>query len=445
LIHPIEYRYGTPEMRKIWDENARLEKMLAVEVALVDALRDLQKIPAEDAKNVKTAAKKVRPERVKELEQQTKHDVYALVKALAEESGPSGKWVHVTATSYDIVDTALALQLRDGLNLLLKDGDDLLKTLIMLSERHKALVMMGRTHGQHAIPITLGFKFANYADKLGHGMSRLKYDLDNFVAGKFSGAVGTYSAQKIYGLEGAQLEAKVMEHLGLKAAPITSQVVPRENLARIVGDVAIACSTVEQVAKEIRNLQRTEIGEVSEGFAKQQVGSSAMAQKHNPVDCENVCSNARIVRSAVLPALENIALEHERDLTNSAAERSTLPTVFLLADDMLVRMNKVLQNISVSRDAIKRNLGLSYGTVMAEAVMTLLVKKGVPRDEAHELMRIAANQAIARKKPFKQILAANKRVRKTLTKAELDKATDVNSYTGLAVEKTDQVVAKWKK
>ncbi|MBI3587758.1 adenylosuccinate lyase [Candidatus Micrarchaeota archaeon] len=443
--HPIDYRYGSLEMREVWEEERRLGYYLKVEAALTNALARMGKIPKEAASEIslKADSKTVTLSRVREIEAETRHDVMAMVKALTEQCGDAGKFVHLTATSYDIVDTAQALQLGESLSLISQKSRKLLKTLLALSEKHKNLVMAGRTHGQHALPITLGFKFANYADKLGQDIANAEWDRDNLVVGKFSGAVGTYSAQKLLGISGTKLEGAVMAELGLKPASISTQVVGREGVARIVSDVAILASTLEQIAAEIRNLQRTEIAEVGEPFGKSQVGSSTMAQKRNPVDCENVCGNARVVRGCVAPALENIALEHERDLTNSAAERSILPTVFLLTDEMLERMERVLSGLAVFPERMERNLQLTHGAIMAEAVITELVKKGMGRQEAHEIMRLASHEAMAKETPLKDVLLSNAKVKAKFSSREIDALLDYRSYTGAAGEKVGEIAGKW--
>jgi adenylosuccinate lyase len=444
-IHPIDYRYGSQEMRNVFDEERKLENMLRVEAALAQTLAELGKIPDRCAEEItrKANTKDVKIERVKEIEKETKHDVMALVKALTEVCGESGKYVHLTATSYDIVDTANALLLKDGLEILLKEGKDLLNTCLNISGKYKDLIMIGRTHGQHAIPITLGFKFANYSNKLGEDLIRIEDDMKNNILGKFSGAVGSYAAQTICGL-GDELEIKIMEKLGIKPADITTQVVERESFARIICDIAILACSVEQIAKEIRNLQRTEIGELSESFGEKQVGSSTMAQKRNPINTENICSNVRVIRSCIYPSLENIALEHERDLTNSAAERSIIPTVFILADEVLTRMNKILKELVVYPKNIKKNLDLSKGTIMSEAIITKLVEKGMGRQDAHELLRESSMKAFETDKNLKEILLTKVIVKRYLTEKELDELFDYNNYIGLSVEKTEKVINKWR-
>lgn len=438
-VHPIDYRYGSREMREIFEERSRLKYQLMVEGVLAETLAEFGKIPKKQAGIIKKRAnlKFVKLERVKEIEKETRHDVVAMLKALGEVCGKASKYIHLTATSYDIVDTALALQVKDGLNLLLKKGKIALTSCLGFSQRYKKLVVIGRTHGQHALPITLGFKFANFADKLGEDLFRLKED-KKYLQGKFSGAVGTYASQKMLGLN-QNFEKAIMKKLNLVPADISTQVAPRENLARIICDIAVLAGTIEQIAKEIRNLQRTEIAELAEPFGKNQVGSSAMPQKRNPWESENICSNVKIVRSCVFPALENIALEHERDLTNSAAERSVLPTVFVLMDDALGRLARILKKLVVFPENIKRNLELTGGRVLAEAVLTELTKRGMPRLASHQLLR-----EISKKKNFREELFKNKEIARYISQKELKKIMDYKNYIGFSVEKTEKIIKKWK-
>jgi adenylosuccinate lyase len=444
MIHPIDYRYGSKEMREIFEEEKKLEQQLRVEAVLAEVLAELGKIPKGAAKTIKKKANLnfVKLERVKEIEQKTKHDIMALVKVLSEVCGDAGKYVHLLATSYDIVDTAQALQLKEAVKILLKKGKELLKNCLAISEKYKDLIMIGRTHGQHAIPITLGFKFANYTDKIGENLKRLKED-EKYICGKFSGAVGNYAAQKVYGLD-EKFEKKIMEKLGIKAAEISTQVVARENLARIISDLVIFASTVEQIAKEIRNLQRTEIAELAEPFEKKQIGSSTMAQKRNPINTENICSNVRVIRSCLWPILENIALEHERDLTNSASERSILPTVFVLMDEILMRMSGVMKGLVVFPENIKKNLELTKGTIFAEAIITELVKKGMGRQEAHNILRKTSIQALSKNRYLKEILLEEPEILKYLNQNELEKIMDYRNYLGLTIKKTEKIIKKWK-
>jgi adenylosuccinate lyase len=440
-IHPIDYRYGSKEMREIFEEEKRLEYQLKVEAALAEVLADFGKIPKRAAQLIKKGANLnfVKLKRVKEIEKETRHDVMAMVRALTEVCGKAGRYVHLTATSYDIVDTALALQIKDGLQILFKKGRELLSTCLNICQKYRDLIMIARTHGQHGLPITLGFKFANFADKIGENLKRLR-ESQKYVLGRFSGAVGNYAAQKNIGLDEG-FEKKIMEKLGLEAVDISTQVVARENIARIICDLAVFAGTIEQMAKEIRNLQRTEISELAEPFEKKQVGSSAMPQKRNPWESENICSNVRVIRSCVYPALENIALEHERDLTNSAAERSILPTIFILMDDILGRLNRTLAGLVVFPENIKRNLELTGGKIFTEAILTELVKRGIARQKAHQILREISLKTSA--EDFKKVLFKNKEVLKYLNQKELEKIMDYKNYIGFSVEKTEKIIKKW--
>lgn len=445
MIHPIDYRYGSKEMREIFEEEKKLEKQLKVEAVLIEALAELGKIPREVAKEVRKKAnpKYVSLARVKEFEKETKHDIAAMVKALSEVCPKAKKYIHLTATSYDIVDTSLALQLKEALSIILERGKELLKTCLEICQKHKKTLMVARTHGQHALPITLGFKFANFADKIGEDLERLKED-QKYLVGKFSGAVGNYASQKLLGL-GENLEKLIMKKLNLKPADITTQVIPRENIARVLAGLVILACSVEQIAKEIRNLQRTEISELSEPFEKRQIGSSTMAQKRNPIDSENICSNVRVIRSCLLPALENIALEHERDLTNSAAERSILPTIFLLTDDVLIRMNKILKGLVVFPEKMKENLALTKGAILAEAVITELVKKGENREQAYLILKRLVEKAIFKNKNLKEILLKDQNILRYLKPKEIEKIMNFENYLGLSIAKTEKIIKKWQR
>ncbi|UCD26753.1 MAG: adenylosuccinate lyase, partial [Candidatus Bathyarchaeota archaeon] len=323
-------------MRRIFNETNRLQKMLEVEAALAWAHSEVGDIPKRDAKQIVEAAstKHVKLSRVKEIEREIKHDVMALVQALAETCGPSGAYVHLGATSSDILDTATALQLREAWNLIEKRLNDLEMVLIRQAEQRKETMMAGRTHGQHALPITLGFKFAVWMREVSRHLQRLQECRDRLIVGKMSGAVGTQAA---FGPHAMNVQKLVMKKLGIQPADISTQIVQRDRYAEFVCLLAVIASTLDKMATEIRELQRPEIGEVSESFEKErQVGSSTMPHKRNPVICERICGLAKIVRGLVTPALENIPTWHERDLTQSSAERFIIPEVCILTDYMLV-------------------------------------------------------------------------------------------------------------
>ncbi|MBI2440459.1 MAG: adenylosuccinate lyase [Lentisphaerae bacterium] len=444
-VHPIEFRYYSEAMRALFTEEAKLQYWLAVEAALARAHARLGHIPKAAAAVIsrKATIKKVRLERVKTIEAEIHHDLMAMVQALSEICGKqAGKYVHLGATSYDIEDTALALQLSQALNLIAADTRTLLKTLLELARRTRRLVCVGRTHGQHAVPTTYGLKFAIFAGEIARHLARLAEAQRRIRVGKMTGAVGT---QASFGRDAPQLQRLVMKALGLAPVMVANQVIQRDRHAEVVFALALLATTAEKIATEIRNLQRTEIGEVSESFQKKQVGSSTMPQKRNPHKSERVCSLARIIRALVPPALENIPLEHERDLTNSAAERVIFPEAFILTDYVLRQLDEILQGLQIDKRAIQRNLDLTGGLIMSERLMLALVKRGVGRQEAHAILRHAAQTALAQGQPFKEILAQDERIMKFLATRELEHYLDPAGYIGTAVKQVDAVLAALRK
>ncbi len=443
LLCPIDFRYGRPKMKAIFDEETRLQRLLDVEAALARAEAKAGVVPADAAKGISkhANAKEVTTDRVAELEKETRHDIMAVVLALTEASGPeAGKYVHFGATSNDISDTATALQLRDATGVLDEDLATLARALADLAKKHKRTVMLGRTHGQAAVPITFGLKMAVYAAEVERHRERIVEMTKRVVVGKMSGAVGTGAA---FGPKALEIQADVMADLGIGVDEASTQVVGRDRYAEFIAVLANVASSLEKFATEVRNLQRTEIGEAAEAFEeKSQVGSSTMAQKENPVNAENVVSLARIVRSLVIPAYENVALWHERDLTNSASERILIPHACVLLDEMLARSIEIFRGLRVYPERMKANLEATQGQVMAESVMIALTRKGMGRQEAHKLVREAALQA--RKKGFhlREALAANPTIAKRLPKKELDAALDAEKYTGQSAAIVDAIVAR---
>ncbi len=442
-VCPIDTgRYGSKEMKELFDEEGRLQRYLDVEAALAYALAELGEIPKEAAEEIGRNANtgKVTPEKVKEREKKTHHDIMAMVEALSEECGPdgSGKYVHWGATSYDIVDTSWALIMRDGVDLLEARIESLKDLLCDLALKYKDLVEVGRTHGQHAIPITFGFKMAVYAAEAARNLERLRELKPRLVAGKMSGAVGTMSSQ---GDKALMVERLVMERLKLSPAVITTQVVCRDRIAEFVCWAAIAASGLDRIATEIRNLQRTEIMEAAEGFeAKAQVGSSTMPHKQNPVDCEKVSGLAKVMRGLVVPALENVPLWHERDLTDSSSERFEIPMAFIILDEMLITTTKVMGGLRVFPENMRRNLGLTKGMILTEAVMMALAKRGVGRQKAHELMRQASVKAFNEGKAIGDVLAEMPEVTACLSRSEIEALTNAENYTGKAAELVERAV-----
>ncbi|MCW3983679.1 MAG: adenylosuccinate lyase [Candidatus Bathyarchaeota archaeon] len=438
-ILPIDTgRYGTPEMLKIFDEETRVQKLLDVEAALALAHAEVGNIPKKDAAKIADMAstKYVKVERVKAIEKEIKHDIASLVRALSEQCGSSGAYVHLGATSYDIVDTANALQLKDAIAVLEKRLTEFKTILQKQAATHKATVMIGRTHGQHALPITLGFKFAVWGYEVNRHLQRLDECKKRALAGKVSGAVGTQAG---LGEHAVEIQALVMKRLGLSAAEISTQIVQRDRYAEVISIYAMIASSLENFATEIRELQRPEIAEVFESFeAKKQVGSSTMPHKQNPETCERVCGLARIVRSLAMPALEDMVTWHERDLTQSSAERFILPESSILLDYILNLMCNIVANLRVDSQRMLANMSATEGRAMSESVMMALVKKGVNRQEAHELLRQLTIKSAVEKKPFKQTLLEDKLVSKTLSEKEIEAALDPKNYLGTAIKQAEQ-------
>jgi adenylosuccinate lyase len=429
-------------MRKIFEEENRLQKMLDVEAALAWAHAEVGNIPREDAERIMAAAslKHVKLSRVKEIEKEIKHDVMALVRALAEACGPSGAYVHMGATSYDIVDTANALQLKEALALIERRLNALEEILMEKAPRYKEALMMGRTHGQHALPTTLGFKFAVWMREIARHIQRVRQCRERVLVGKMSGAVGTQAG---LGEHAIRIQELVMQRLGLKPADISTQIVQRDRHAELVCVLALIASSLENFATEIRELQRPEIGELFEPFeAEKQVGSSTMPHKRNPETCERICGLARIVRSLAVPALENIVTWHERDLTQSSAERFIFPEACILVDYMLFLMGNIVAGLHVDEEQMLKNVELTQGRAMSEAVMIALTKKGVSRQEAHELLRKLAIQSELEKRPFKDVLLEDKVISRKLSKKEIDEALNPRNYLGTALRQVELMVQK---
>jgi len=435
-------RYGTPEMLRIFGEENRLQKMLDVEAALAWAHAEVGDIPRKDAQKIIAAAttKHVKLSRVKEIESQIKHDVMAIVKAFSEAAGASGAYVHLGATSSDINDTVTALQLKEATGLLEKRLNNLEKTLLEKTEQYKRTIMMGRTHGQHALPITLGFKFAVWTRENVRHIQRLRQCQERLLVGKMSGAVGTQAG---LGPNALKIQELVMKKLGLNAVDISTQIVQRDIHAEFVALLAIIASTLDKIATEIRELQRPEISELAEPFEKaKQVGSSTMPHKRNPELCERVSGLAKVLRSLVMPALENVPTWHERDLTQSSAERFIIPEACILVDYMLYLMTNILVGLWVDEKRMRKNIDLTQGRAMSEAVMIALVGKGMGRQEAHELLRKLTIKSEAEKQTFKKTLLQDRAIREKLSEKEIYIALNPRNYLGTAVRQIELVIKK---
>ncbi|MFA6214593.1 MAG: adenylosuccinate lyase [Candidatus Micrarchaeia archaeon] len=430
VVSPIETRYRT-EMNSLFDEQARLDSWMEVEVALARAHAKLGTIPSAAAEEIAQGAKKVELSRVNEIEAEIHHDLMAMVKALSEKCPKYGGYVHLGATSYDIEDTATGLTMKRAIGRIRARLSETAAILRKLAIEHKKMVCIGRTHGQHAVPTTYGLKFAIYYREALRNLRRLSQAEEVISVGKMAGATGTMAT---FGGKGRKMQEMVMSELGIGAAEASNQVVQRDRHAQVVFALALVAASMEKIAKELRNLQRNEIQEVAEPFGKKQVGSSTMPQKRNPHKSERVCSIARLVRANVAVAMENIALEHERDLTNSANERFIFADSFILTDYMLTQMNAILDGLVFYPENIERNLELTGGAVLSERVMIELTRRGMGRQEAHELVRTANIEAFEGRKKLPDVLASKKEVTKLIPKAELAKLFDPHTYIGEAVE-----------
>jgi adenylosuccinate lyase len=418
-------------MNSLFDESARIGSWMEVEVALARAHAKLGNMPSAAAEEIAAGAKKVALSRVNEIEAEIHHDLMAMVKALAEKCPKYGGFVHLGATSYDIEDTATGLTMKRAIGIVRKE---LLETKAILRKRAKetaSLVCIGRTHGQHAVPTTYGMKFAIWYTEVKRDLARLDAAEEIISVGKMAGATGTMAT---FGGKGRKMQELVMKELGLKAAEVSNQVVQRDRHAQVMFTLALTCATLEKIAKELRNLQRSEILEVAEPFGAKQVGSSTMPQKRNPHKSERVCSIARMVRGNVAVAMENIALEHERDLTNSANERFIFPDSFILTHYIILEMNRILGGLTFYPGNIEKNLNLTGGAVLSERVMIALTEKGMGRQEAHELMRTCNIEAFEGRKKLLDVLCARKEVTSLIPKEELARLFDPHTYIGEAKE-----------
>ena len=441
-VHPIEFRYRYPEMYAVFTEEAKLQSWLDVEVALAWAHAELGTIPKRCAIEIESKAKVgiVKVERCKEIEDKTKHDLLAMVYALQEVcEGDAGGYIHLGATSYDTEDTALALQLRKAMDIIEGDLMALLKVLLDKALEHRETVCIGRTHGQHALPMTYGMKFALWASEVARHLDRLTETRKRVEVGKMSGAVGTMAS---FGKKGFEIQRLTMERLKLEPALITNQIIQRDRHAELQCLLALIAGTMDKMGRELRNLQRTEIAEISEPVRSP---SSTMPQKLNPSNTERICGIARIVRGSVNASLESIALEHERDISNSGMERINIPEGFILTDYILCQMTGIVKGLTFDSDNIERNLEMTLGLILTERVMIELVSKGVGRQEGHELMRRLALKAWAEKRPLRQVMEEDEEATRLVSPAEMDEWLNPHTYIGTSVEQVDRAVKILKK
>ncbi len=415
-------RYTLPEMGAIWTDQARFEHMLRVELAASRAQTRRGRIPR-DALAAIEARAKVDVDRIEELERTTDHDVIAFVSQVAESIGPEGRYVHLGLTSSDVVDTALALQLRNAGELLLRDADRLLVVLVTRARAEAGTVMMGRTHSVHAEPTTFGLKLAGWAFEVDRGRRRLAEAVDEVATGKLSGPVGTYSHLE------PEVEAEVMLELELRADPASTQIVQRDRHAALLTAIAILGGSLERFATEIRNLQHTEIGEVQEPFRTGQKGSSAMPHKRNPILSERVAGLARVLRGYAATGLENQPLWHERDISHSSAERVILPDATILLDYLLQKMAGLVEGLIVRPERMRENIERGLGLHASSRVLLALVERaGLAREEAYAIVQRASLAAADARRPLRELLALEPVVARSLSLADLDACFDDATY-----------------
>lgn len=414
-------RYTLPEMAEIWTEENKFRMWLEVELLACEAWSELGVIPPEDVRALRQNARfDVR--RIAEIERETRHDVVAFTRAVSESLGPERKWVHYGLTSTDVVDTALSALLKQANERILPEVHRLIETLAQLAKKHKYTVMMGRTHGVHAEPITFGLKMALWVMEVDRHIERLHQAREMISVGKISGAVGTFANVD------PRVEEYVCRKLGLKPARVSTQIIQRDRHAQYLTTLAIIASSLEKMATEIRNLQRTDILEVEEPFTQGQKGSSAMPHKRNPIMCERIAGLARIIRGNALAALENIPLWHERDLTHSSVERVIIPDSTILLDYMLAKFTEVMAGLSVYPENMRRNLEATHGLVFSQRVLLALVEKGLLREEAYALVQRHAMEAWRKGVSFKELLLKDPEIISRLSPSEIEELFDYNYH-----------------
>lgn len=431
-ILPIDTgRYGSSEMRTIFDEENKLQKWLDVEAAVAEAEASLGDIPREAAEDIASNAntKTVTLARTKEIEKETHHDLMSMVMALTEScKGEGKKYVHYGLTSMDVEDTTTGLQFKEAFNIIQKELNELESVLASMVRKYRNLMMVARTHGRHAGVITFGLKLAVWLSEIKRQQKRLKQVRERALVGKILGIVGTGAG---LGKNALKIQERALTRLGLKPAGLVTQVIQRDIHAEVVTYLALLAASLDKFATEVRNLQRSEIAEALEPFdRKKQVGSSALPSKRNPELSERMSSLAKLLRSLAIPALENVPLWHERDLSNSANERFLFPMSFILTDEMLRLELRVLKGLEVMPRNMERNLELSQGAVLAERVVNVLVDKGVGRQEAHDRVRRVAMKSIDSEVPFEKILQEDSFVSKKLRPKEIKEALDYRTYLG---------------
>lgn len=410
-------RYTRPEMGAVWKEENRYKAWLEVEILACEAWAELGEIPREDVKKIRENAS-FDVARIKEIEEETRHDVVAFTRAVSETLGEERKWIHYGLTSTDVVDTALSYLLKQANAIILKDLENVISIIREKAIEHKDTVMMGRTHGVHAEPTTFGLKLALWYEEMKRNLERFKAAARGVEFGKISGAVGTYANIDPF------VEKYVCEKLGLQPAPISTQTLQRDRHAHYMSVLALIATSIEKFAVEIRGLQKSETREVEEFFAKGQKGSSAMPHKRNPISSENMTGMARVIRGYMLTAYENVPLWHERDISHSSAERIILPDATIAMNYMLNRFGNVVKNLTVYPENMKRNMEKTLGLIFSQQVLLALIEKGLSREEAYDTVQPKAMEAWEKQVSFKKLIADDEKVQKLLSPEEIEACFD---------------------
>ncbi|CAM4129062.1 adenylosuccinate lyase [Mesobacillus thioparans] len=414
-------RYTRPEMGAIWTEENRFKAWLEVEILACEAWAELGEIPKEDVKKLRENAS-FDIDRIKEIEEETRHDVVAFTRAVSETLGEERKWVHYGLTSTDVVDTALSYVLKQANEILLKDLENFVEILANKAKEHKYTVMMGRTHGVHAEPTTFGLKLALWLEEMKRNLERFKMASRDVEFGKISGAVGTYANIDPF------VESYVCEKLGLQPAPISTQTLQRDRHAFYMSSLALIATSIEKFAVEIRGLQKSETREVEEFFAKGQKGSSAMPHKRNPIGSENMTGMARVIRGYMTTAYENVPLWHERDISHSSAERIILPDATIALNYMLNRFGNIVKNLTVYPENMKRNMDRTLGLIYSQRVLLALIDKGMSREEAYDTVQPRAMEAWEKQVQFRSLIEQDEKISVLLSEAEIDDCFDYNYH-----------------
>ena len=415
-------RYTLARMARVWSEENKFDKMLRIEILACEALSKLKIIPKSDLFQIKKKAR-FNIQRVKEIEKKTNHDIVSFVMNISENVGEAAKWIHYGLTSSDVVDTVFSAVMREAMDILIKDAEELLRAFRLKARKYKNTIMIGRSHGVHAEPITFGLKMAVFYEETKRAIERLKRARDVIAYGKISGSVGTHANVEPF------VQEYVCKKMGLKPARVSSQILQRDRHAEYLNAIAITGTSLEKFSTEFRALQRTEIGEVEEYFSPTQKGSSSMPHKKNPIMFERICGMARILRGNALAAMENMPLWHERDISHSSVERIIVPDSAILLDYMLTKMANLVNRLTVNEERMKENIGKSRGIIFSQRLLLELIKKGLTRVEAYDIAQEASLNMQKEDIDFKEALKKNKKVRNVMGPQAIEECFDLGYHT----------------